>query len=166
MGSSFVDSSFEDSSFEDSSFEDSRFVGSRFVDSSFVDSSFEDSSFDNQTATLSGIDFSEARADMQAKLSIVPDEVAALRLALIEGRINGRVYEGECCCFVGTIAKEKNCKYTEIEGLRANGGSPVELFFLSIASGDTPENSYFAKLAVQWIDEWTAKNPQPVPAAV
>ena len=32
----------------------------------------------------------------------------------------------------------------------------AQRFFLGINQGDTPENNQFAKLAVEWIDEWLA----------
>ena len=32
----------------------------------------------------------------------------------------------------------------------------AEAFFMGIKVGDTPDKSQFAKLAVEWIDQWTA----------
>lgn len=41
-----------------------------------------------------------------------------------------------------------------IKGLTPNSERPAERWFLSIQKGSTPENNAFAKLAVEWIDQW------------
>jgi hypothetical protein len=84
----------------------------------------------------------------------VPHEVLGLRQALVEGRVDGSAYEGECACFVGTVANLRRCNYEEIPELQPDSGRPTERFFLGIKKGDTPETSHFSKLAVEWIDAW------------
>ncbi len=84
---------------------------------------------------------------------------------MIEGKIDGSAYEGECACLVGTIANVKHCNYQELPGLAPDSSRPAERFFLAISVGDTPEKSQFASLAVQWIDEWTTRQPVKVEGA-
>ena len=90
-------------------------------------------------------------------LSSAPTEVEGLRQALLDGKVDGSTYEGECACLVGTIAHVRHCKYDEIPGLTPNASRPAERFFAAIKPGDTPETSQFSKLAVEWVDEWLKK---------
>jgi len=86
------------------------------------------------------------------------DEVEGLRLALIEGRIDGRTYEGQCACLIGTIAKIRGVSFRQLgRQLGSNWARPAELFFISIRPGHTPQNNQPAKLALEWIDQWLAK---------
>ncbi len=38
----------------------------------------------------------------------------------------------------------------------------IERFFLGIKKGDTPENSQFSKLALEWVDEFLLLIERPV----
>jgi hypothetical protein len=87
-------------------------------------------------------------------LSSAPAEVEGLRLAIIEGRIEGSTYEGECACLVGTIANVRHENYLNLGALRPNSYRPAECFFLAIHKGDTPETNQFSKLALEWVDQW------------
>src|SRR5579863_1416417 len=107
-------------------------------------------------ADLSGANLTSIRDDLWAVLSCSPREVEGLRTALIEGRVNGSTYEGECACLVGTLANVRHCEYDEIPGLAPDSSRPAERFFLGIKTGDTPDKSQFSALAFQWIDEWLA----------
>lgn len=107
-------------------------------------------------AVLAGANLTPIRDDLWAVLSSVPAEVAGIRAALAEGRIDGSTYEGDCACLVGTIAHVRHCKYDAIPTLRPNSVRPIERFFLNINRGDTPETSQFSKLALEWTDEWLA----------
>ena len=94
------------------------------------------------------------RDDFWAVLSAVPKEAEGLRLAIIEGRIDGSTYQGECACLVGTIANIQHVSYLSVPNLKPNASRPIERFFAGIAKGDTPETNQFSKLALEWIDEW------------
>ena len=88
------------------------------------------------------------------KCLIRKNEVAGLKEALLKGNIDGSAYEGNCCCFVGTLAKVAGCNYKNLEGITPNSHSPVEKWFMGISAGDTPENNELSKLTVEWIDEF------------
>ena len=107
-------------------------------------------------SNLSDSDLRPIRDDFWAVLCSSPKEVAGLRRALVEGRIDGSSYNGECVCLVGTLAKERNIRYCDIPGLSPNADRPAERFFSGIKKGDTPETNPLAKTAVEWIDHWTA----------
>ena len=105
-------------------------------------------------ADLCGADLSTIRNDFWDVLIRARHEIAGLRLALVEGRVDGSTYIGDCACLVGTIANVKHCAYAEIPNLAPNSSRPIEAFFVSIQRGDTPEKSQPAKIAVEWIDEF------------
>jgi hypothetical protein len=99
-------------------------------------------------ADLTGTDISCAnltaiRDDIWSVLCSAPAEVEGLRTALIEGRVNGSLYIGECACLIGTLAN-----------LNPNTHRPAEAFYTAILEGNTPDTSQFSKLAVQWIEEF------------
>jgi hypothetical protein len=87
-------------------------------------------------------------------LLISKNEIPELRQSLINGKIDGSKYEGECACLKGTIANVKHCSYKKIPGLVANAHEPSEQWFLQIKQGDNMENSNVVKLTVQWLDEF------------
>ena len=107
-------------------------------------------------ADLTGADLTPIRDDIWAVLSSSPAEVAGLRAAIAEGRIDGSTYEGACCCLVGTLANVRHCKYSDIPTLMPNASRPAERFFAAIKPGDIPENSQFSQLALEWVDLWLA----------
>ena len=110
---------------------------------------------------LSGSDLSRSnltliRDDFWSVLSACPKEIAGLRAALIEGRVDGSAYAGDCACLVGTLANVRGCEYDEIPNLRPNSSRPAEAFFMGIRKGSTPENNQQAAIAVEWLDQWVA----------
>ena len=105
-------------------------------------------------ANLLGANLSVIRDDLWAVLSSAPSEVEGLRLALIEGRIEGSTYIGECACLVGTIANVRQCSHESLGVLKPDQGRPAERFFLAIHKGDIPDKNVFAKYALDWIDQW------------
>ena len=105
-------------------------------------------------ASLDRANLTPIRDDIWAVLCSAPAEVAGLRMAIINGRIDGSTYEGSCCCLVGTLANTRHCHYGAIPTLTPNSIRPAERFFAAIRPGDTPETSQFSKLALEWIDLW------------
>ena len=109
-----------------------------------------------QRANLARANLTPIQVDFWSVLSAAPAEVAGLRAALIEGRIDGSAYEGDCACLIGTLANVRHCKYTELPGLSPSSERAAERFFLAIKPGDTPEKSLVARLALEWVDTWFA----------
>lgn len=123
-----------------------------------------------------------AREDMWEILDQTPAEVDGLRAAVAAGKIDGSVYQGECACLVGTIAKVRGVPHTTL-GVKPNAYRPAEKWFGEIRPGDVPRTieldgettgEKHARLALRWIDEWTASRrklvaalaPKPEPATV
>ena len=56
--------------------------------------------------------------------------------------LNGSVYEGECACLVGTIAK---CRHESVEDLTIDlvpdSSRLAEMWFLGINEGDLPQSN-------------------------
>ena len=113
---------------------------------------------------LSGADLSKAnlasiKEDVWRVLASAPNEVRAVRAALVEGRVNGGLYAGECACLVGTIANARGVPYQDLD---PDFTSPAERWFLPIQKGDTPSKSQFSKITLEWVDEWIAKGSVPL----
>ena len=107
-------------------------------------------------SNLAEANLTEIRDDFFAILSLARDEVAGLRLAVIEGRINGSSYEGPCACLIGTIAILQGCEYRNVPGIPIDAARPAERFFTGIGKGDTPETNPVSAIVLGWIDEFTA----------
>lgn len=105
-------------------------------------------------ANLRGANIQPIRDDIWAVLSSQPNEVQFLRAAIAAGKIDGSAYRGECACLVGTLANACSRDVTGLEFLKPNLSRPAERFFLAIKRGDTPENSQFSELALEWVDQW------------
>ncbi len=106
---------------------------------------------------LSGADWAGTRDDFVSVLNSCPAEVSGLRTAIVEGRIDGSTYTGACACLVGTIANVRGESPYSLPDLAPNNNRPAERFFLGIRIGDTPESNPLSKLAVEWIDAWSAE---------
>jgi hypothetical protein len=105
-------------------------------------------------ANLRAANLTYIRDDLWAVLSSAPAEVEGLRLAIVEGRIDGSTYTGSCACLVGTIANICHCNYESLPTLKPNSSRPAEVWFLNIRPGDTPETNQFARFALEWLDTW------------
>ena len=99
-----------------------------------------------------------ARADVRAVLDAAPNEVPGLLAALVEGRINGSVYSGECACLVGTIANLRGVNAMSLSGgLAPDSSRPAERWFMNLHEGDTPARSGVAAMTAWWIHEWQSE---------
>jgi hypothetical protein len=117
-------------------------------------------------ADLSGADLSRAnlstvKQDFLAEVLHLPNELEALKDALLAGQVDGSIYSGSCACLAGTLAKAhgiSNYSGGDINlgnniVFHANPESPRELFFTAIRPGDTPEKNGAARIALQWTEE-------------
>ena len=94
------------------------------------------------------------RTDFWDVLLRAPAEIPGVRAALIEGRVDGSTYSGECACLVGTIGNVRRVEYTALgNGLKPDSTRPAEQWFMLIRKGDTPETNQASALAVAWLDE-------------
>jgi hypothetical protein len=94
----------------------------------------------------------QASRDILFILSCLKSEVPALKKMLIEGKVDGTQYEGDCACLIGSLANadggmKKVCETIPFyeKGLHNLG----ENFFLAIHKGDTPETNQFSAHAVK-----------------
>jgi len=116
---------------------------------------------DLSEANLSWADLSVIKADFFYVLLNAKKEVGFLKQAVIDGKIDGSTYSGECRCLSGTVEKsaiihngqdqEKNVK--RILDCRAST-RPAERFFLAIRPNDTPENNQASKIVLGWIEQF------------
>ena len=114
---------------------------------------------DLSRANLSGADLrdanlNEVREEFFAKNSQQPEEVPGLRGLLMEGRIEGTSYDGDCSCYVGSLERLANQHGKECR-IQRDPRSLIERWFLGIKRGDTPETNPISAIVVEWIDEWT-----------
>ena len=113
-------------------------------------------------SNLAEADLTEIRADFFAVLSLARNEIAGLRLAVVEGQIDGSSYNGPCACLVGTIAILQDCDYGNVPGIPIDAARPAERLFTGIGEGDTPETNPVSAIVLGWIDEFTAAVPATV----
>jgi hypothetical protein len=110
------------------------------------------------------------REDIRKVLDAAPNEVERLLAKLWAGEVDGSVYEGACCCLVGTIAKLRGCKYNEIPGITPDVGRPAERWFLRISKGSTPltnpSAAYAAAVIAQWQHERAGKKTKRTKAKI
>jgi hypothetical protein len=111
---------------------------------------------------LTDADLTSIEADIAKILAENPTEATGLLEALQQGRIDGTVYEGECACLVGTIAKLKAIDYRQ---LPYDSSRPAEAWFFAIKKGQTPASSQIAAITEQWLIKWMAANPIDIVSA-
>jgi hypothetical protein len=110
-------------------------------------------------ADLSGADLSKAnlryiKHDVWGILLNAIPEVPALRQAILDGRVNGSTYEGECACLCGTIANARGVNYEALDGISPDSSSMAERFFMGIRKGDTPATNAASKMVLEWVEEF------------
>ena len=114
-------------------------------------------------ADLTGADLTEIRADFMMRLALVPVEAVGLLKALWDGKVEGSAYQGECACFVGTIANIRKCDYRALGALKPEADSPTEKWFMGISRGQSPESNPVARITVGWIEEFLKERAVAVP---
>ena len=100
----------------------------------------------------------EQKDQFIALLDTYPQEVAGLRAAIVEGRIDGMSYwdqRTDCGCVIGTIAHMRGVSETEIRFYVdvCYEYSPIEDLVMDISKGDTPATNPVPALLLAWIDE-------------
>ena len=109
-------------------------------------------------ADLSGANLETIKFDFFVVLLHGLPEIGFLKENIISGNIDGSTYQGDCACLSGTLyngatihngIQEADIKHKIISCRDA--GRPIEVFFAAIKPGDTPENSQFSKLALDWL---------------
>jgi len=114
------------------------------------------------SANLSYANYSDIYEDFMAKLALQKNEVVGLLKAVIDGKVDGSTYTGDCACFVGTIANVAATDYTKLK-VQADASSPTERFFTAIRKGDTPENNQVSEIVTDWIIEFLMINDMDIP---
>ena len=110
---------------------------------------------DLTAANLRGVDLQIFKTDFFDTLLRAPKEIDGLRNALVEGRVNGSLYEGVCACLKGTIANIRKCYHEELgAGIVCDSSLPAEQWFAMIKEGDTPKTNQASRLSVEWLDEF------------
>ena len=132
----------------------------RSANLSYADLSYADLSY----ADLRSADLSSIKNDFFARLLLAKNEVIGLYDYHRRGLVDGRSYEGECACFVGTVAKVCKQPHNGLEsGLKPESDSPTEKWYLAILKGHTPENNAVAKITCEWIEEFAKEHEIALP---
>ena len=121
---------------------------------------------DLRGANLSDADLRTFKADLWMTLHQARAEVPGLIAALVEGRVDGSQYEGECACLVGTLANVRGVSWG-VAFPDATSQHPAEQWFLMIRKGDKPGDDTgggFASLkALRWAVEYCDLSKIKVP---
>ena len=112
-------------------------------------------------ANLSGANLTPIKIDFFVVLLHGLPEIAFLKQNIISGNIDGSTYNGECACLSGTLYNGATLHNGVVEASVKkkiiscrDADRPIEVFFAAIKPGDTPENSQFSKLALEWLEEF------------
>jgi len=95
-----------------------------------------------------------AKRELFEKLGAFKNEAQGLYKAAVGGKIDGSAYEGDCACFVGTIANLLDQNYKELENLKHDDESLIERLFSAVTTGDTPTNNPISKIVQDWLIEF------------
>jgi hypothetical protein len=151
-----------DANLSDADLSDADLRGADLSDANLSDANLSDadlrgadlSDADLRGADLSDADLSEIKKDYFDVLLRAIPEIPNFKKALLDGKIDGSTYSGECACLCGTLMKshvvEISCRIDKIK----DSSRPIERFFLCIKPGMTPENSQHSKLALEWLEEF------------
>lgn len=93
------------------------------------------------------------RDNIWQALDDAPETALAVRAALVNGRVNGHNYYGECRCLLGTIAQARG----RVVDVNDTKYIPAEMWFFDIQPGETPENNPHVATTVAWVDAWFAR---------
>ena len=146
IGANLIGANLRDANLRDAYLSDAYLIGANLSGAYLIGA--------KNLAEARGID--TFRTDFWDVLLRAPAEIAGVRAALVEGRVDGSTYSGECACLVGTIGNVRQVDYTQLgNGIKPDSGRPAEQWFMSIGKGDTPETNQCSALAVQWLDELT-----------
>jgi uncharacterized protein YjbI with pentapeptide repeats len=105
-------------------------------------------------ANLCGANLEPFKKDLFDVLLRAVPEIDNLKKSLLDGKIDGSTYDGECACLCGTLEKSNSKEIRQrICDLR-DSSRPIERFFMLINPGDTPENNEAAKIVIKWIEEF------------
>lgn len=117
----------------------------------------------------------KVKGDLWRVLNALPNEVLFLRDAIVNGRIEGGLYQDTdqdgkfCGCLIGTLvygrgvdlrSSNRNLYSFDFDGYiltTVNPISLIETFVGHIHLGDTTENSPHLALLQTWVDEWIAE---------
>jgi uncharacterized protein YjbI with pentapeptide repeats len=112
---------------------------------------------DLSEADLSRADLRSIKHDIWGVLLYNRAEVAAHLEQLKAGRVNGRLYKGECACLVGSLCNLRGIDAElpdSVIGMPKNAHSLAERWYMGIWPGDTPQTSPIVALTVDWINEF------------
>lgn len=104
--------------------------------------------------------------DLFDVLGHAPLEVPGLIDLINQGKVDGEIYEGKCCCLIGSIANLQKRHYKTLDGIIPNQERPIEDFFRNISAGCTPHNSLFSAKVMEWMEDWRVLRKEYVLAAL
>jgi len=111
-------------------------------------------------AYLSGADLDDIKKDLIDILHWAKPEIPGLYKALLDGKVDGSTYTGECSYLVGTIASVRKIDYSLLDH---NSSRPAERWFLAIRKGDNPDNNPVSAIVRDWIEEYAKDNAVVLP---
>lgn len=162
VGMDFTDYNLIEADFSNQDLSNAKFCNANLVDVDLREANLSNADFtgcilQGSKVTLEQLlvaNLSQIKADLFNVLSNAPNEIKIIKNALINGKIEGMDYFGDCCCLIGTIAKARDCDIEDIPGIIPDIQRPIERWFLAIKGGDTPQNNVFSAITLMWIDEF------------
>lgn len=104
----------------------------------------------------------DTKADLFAVLDAVPDGFDTVRLAVVQGRIDGVFSQvvsglGPCGCVKQHLANHRKIDVfalPSVAKLAYPKRSALECALYSVVPGHNPENNRILKNLLAWLDEW------------
>ncbi len=165
----YADLSSADLSYADLSYADLRSADLRYANLSYADLRYANLSYadlrsaDLRSADLRYADLSDIKEDYFRVLTIAKNEVIELYKCIMDGKIDGSQYSGECACLKGTIANARHIKPEDLKDLRCDSDEPSERFFMGINEGDTPQSNPVSRIVKDWTEEFAKSNNIQLP---
>jgi uncharacterized protein YjbI with pentapeptide repeats len=140
----------------DANLRDANLVGANLVGANLVGANLVGANLVG--ADLFGADLRMFKHDFWGVLQRFKSEIPSLINYIKEGKINGSAYSGKCACLMGTFAAIKGCTIEDPQFSIKDPSSQVERWFMMIKEGDTPENNFASKMALEWAEEFLLLN--------
>jgi hypothetical protein len=149
-GANLRGANLRDANLRDANLRDANLIGANLRDANLRDANLIG-------ANLRDANLRAVKADMFMLLLEAITEIPNLKKSIIEGKIDGSTYEGECACLCGTLEKSEDVDLrVRIHDLRDHN-RPIEKLFLNIKKGDTPQTNQVSKLVLDWVEEFEVK---------
>jgi uncharacterized protein YjbI with pentapeptide repeats len=166
-GANLSGANLSDTNLSDTNLSGANLSGANLSDTNLSDTNLSDTNLSG--ANLSDANLRSFKADLWLTLVDAKAEIPMFIQSMLDGKIDGSQYEGECACLVGTLANVRGISYATAFPDHSSR-NPAEQWFLMIKKGDLPYaetgGGFALGKALDWTLEYCAaagiKLPKPL----